>query len=153
MGVLYSVVPLDESIAAYIREVGGIVPAFNARSREPTPHELRAVCSDLKDLKVTVYSPPEHAWQIMIEGLRDPDNEPWTLINVRGFNGAEMAPHSIWFEKGWPSLILRIVGRLAAGCGPLVIVPDTGCVPIVVGAGGDVSALFATWEHTCGVDR
>jgi hypothetical protein len=153
MGVLYTVVPLDEPIAGYIRDLGGVAPSFDAPSREPTPQELRTVCRSLTDLKVTMYSPPGHAWQIMIEGLRDPDNEPWTLLNVRDFNGDETVPHSIWFEKGWPSLILRIVGSLAAYCGPLVIVPDTGCVPIVVSAEDDVSVLFTTWEHTRGVDR
>ena len=148
MGVLYIVLPLDEEIAAYIREAGGVVPSLNAPSREPTPQEVRAVCCSLADFKVTAYSPPDHAWQIMIQGLRDPDHEPWTLLNVSDFDGDESAPHSIWFEKGWPSLILRIVVKLAACCGPLVIVPDTGCMPIAVSAQDNVSALLATWEHT-----
>ena len=89
----------------------------------------------------------------MIEGLKDPDNEPWTLLNVTNFNGDETAPHSIWFEKGWPSLILRIVQALSVNCGPLVVIPDTGCAPIVVNSGDNVGVLFATWEHTRGVDR
>jgi hypothetical protein len=84
----------------------------------------------------------------MIEGLEDPDNEPWTLLNVSDFNGDETSPHEIWFEKGWASLILRVVCGLSAACGPLVIVPDTGCKPIVVSADDDVAMLFATWEHT-----
>jgi hypothetical protein len=153
MGVLYIVVPLDEQIATYIRDVGGVVPPWDRPSRNPTPQELRAVCGAMSDLKVTVYSPPGHAWQIMIEGLKDPDNEPWTLLNVTGFSGDETLPHSICFEKGWPSLILRVVSGLSAFCGPLVIVPDTGCKPIVVSANDDVAVLFATWEHTRGVDR
>ena len=102
---------------------------------------------------VFYFSPPEHAWQIMISGLIDPDNEPWTLLNLREFDGDECKPHSIWFERGWPSLILRIVHSLSAKCGPLAIVPDTGCPPVVVCPGDDVGVLFVTWEHTRGVDR
>jgi len=153
MGVLYTIVPLDESLAAYIRDVGGVVPQWSGPSRNPTPQEVRAVCGELSDLKVTMYSPPEHAWQIMIEGFHDADDEPWTLLNVFEFNGDETQPHAIWFDKGWPSLILRIVRELSAHCGPLVIVPDTGCNPIVVSAHDDVAKLFATWEHTREGDR
>jgi hypothetical protein len=50
-------------------------------------------------------------------------------------------------------LILRIVHDLSRRCGPLVLCPDTGCVPIVVTATDSVESLFQTWEHTRGVDR
>jgi hypothetical protein len=153
MGVLYSIVPLDESITPYLRDLGVTLPDSGIPSRNPTPLELRAVAADLTDLSVDLHSPPGHAWQIMIQGTKDPDNEPWTLLNVTEFNGDESKPHAIWFEKGWPSLILRVVHALSVRCGPLVIVPDTGCKPIVVSAGDDVGKLFATWEHTRGVDR
>jgi hypothetical protein len=153
MGVLYSIVPLDESIAPYLRDVGVEFTDSGNSSRNPTPLELRAVAAQLTDLHVDLYSPPEHAWQIMIQGKKDPDNEPWTLLNVTEFSGDETVPHAIWFEKGWPSLILRVVHALSLRCGPLVIVPDTGCKPIVVSASDDVGRLFANWEHTRGVDR
>ena len=152
MGVLYTIVPLDDSITGYLRDVGVDYPAECVPSRNPTPRELREATATLADQKVT-YSPPGHAWQIMIEGRNDPDYEPWTLLNVTAFSGDETEPHSIWFEKGWPSLILRVVHILSARCGPLVIVPDTGCTPIVVGEGDDPRILFETWEHTRGVDR
>jgi hypothetical protein len=152
MGVLYTVVPLDDSITGYLRDVGVVFPEPSIPSRNPTPRELREVAATLADHKVTLHSPPENAWQIMIEGRNDPDNEPWALLNVTDFSGDEAAPHSIWFEKGWPSLILRVVRALSVRCGPLVIVPDTGCKPIVVGAADDPANLFATWEHTRGVD-
>jgi hypothetical protein len=153
MGVLYTIWPLDEPIAVYLRDVGVVFPEASIPSRNPTPLELRAVAADLTDLKVNVYSPPGHAWQIMIGGVNAPDNEPWTLLNVTAFNGDEGVPHAIWFEKGWPSLILRVVHALSVRCGPLAVVPDTGCKPIVVSPGDDVDSLFANWEHTRGVDR
>jgi hypothetical protein len=152
MGVLYSVLPLDASITPYLREVGTVVPEGGQESRNPTPLEVRAVCETLTDLKVTACSPPSHHWHIMIEGLKDPEKEPWTLLHLDNFNGDETVPHSIWFEKGWPSLILRIVHGLSAKCGPLVIIPDTGCTPIVVSGGDDVSILLAMWEHTRGIE-
>jgi hypothetical protein len=153
MGVLYTIMPLDEAIAGYVRDVGGAVPEWSVASRNPTPQEVRTVCAGVTDLNVQRFSPPEHAWQIMIEGFNDPDNEPWTLLNIADFNGDETAPQPIYFEKGWPSLILRIVRALSVQCGPLVIIPDTGCVPIVVSSNDSVDVLFATWEHTRGVDR
>lgn len=152
MGVLYSIVPLDEQIADYLLTLDVELPSHEIPARNPTPRELRLVCNDLTDLKVTQHLSPEDAGQITFEGLKDPENEPWTLLNVTDFNGDESLPHAIWFEKGWPSLILRIVCKLAAYCGPLVIVPDTGCKPIVVSESDDVAILFATWEHTFGAD-
>ena len=153
MGVLYTVVPLEEQIADYLLDVGATVPGWTTASRNPTPREIRTVCTALLNLKIEMLSPPVYAWQVMIEGLRDPENEPWTILNVDHFNGDENAPHSIWFEKGWPSLILRIVNALSSNCGPLVIIPDTGCTPIVVSTSDDVGDLLSTWEHTHGCDR
>src|SRR5262249_19312203 len=148
-----TVVPLDDTLAEYLRKVGVELPEGNLSSRNPTPRELREVAGSRTDLTVTVFSPPEHAWQIMFEGRNDPDHEPWTLLNVFEFSGDETAPHTIWFEKGWPSLILRIVHALSVCCGPLVVIPDTGCQPIVVSTGDDVPTLLATWEHTRDDDR
>jgi hypothetical protein len=148
MGVLYSVFPLDEAIAVYLRDHGVDVPDPIAASRNPTPRELRLACNSQTGFKAEVFSPPTHSWQIMIEGSTAPENEPWTLLNVTDFNGDETSPHSIWFEKGWPSLILRIVHTLSATCGPLVIWPDTGEVPVIVNSVDDPDILIATWEHT-----
>ena len=153
MGVLYIISPLEKAIAVYLREIGVAVPNCSIPSRNPTPQELRTTCARLTDLKVDLFLPPKCAWQIVIQGLQDPDNEPWTILNVTDFNGDETVPHAIWFEKGWPSLILRIVHALSMTCGPLVIVPDTGCTPVVVNSSDDVGVLFATWEHTRGIDR
>lgn len=153
MGVLYTIVPLDESIVPCLRDLGVSFSDFGCPSRNPTPAELRDVAAELTDLHFDLYSPPEHDWQIMIQGKKDPDHEPWTLLNVLNFNGDETSAHEIWFEKGWPSLILRIVHALAKRCGSLVIVPDTGCKPIVVSSADDVGQMFATWEHTRGADR
>jgi hypothetical protein len=147
MGVLYSIVPLDDSIAPYLRDLGVTFSDSGIPGRNPTPLELRTIASELTDLSVELPSPPEEAWQIMIQWKTDPENEPWTLLNVTDFTGDETVPHAIWFEKGWPSLILRVVHLLSFRCGPLVVFPDTGCEPIVVSANDDVRQLLANWEH------
>ena len=153
MGVLYIVVPLDDSITGYLRDIGVPFSESGIPSRNPTPNELREAAASLADQRVTFYIRPTHAWQIMIEGQHDPEHEPWTLLNVTDFSGDEDQPHSFWFEKGWPSLILRVVHALSTRCGSLVIVPDTGCKPIVVAADDDPEVLFDAWEHTNGVDQ
>jgi hypothetical protein len=81
-------------------------------------------------------------------GFETLNHEPWTLLNVDDFNGDEDAPHSIWFEKRWPCLILRIAKALSCNCGPLVIIPDTGCAPVIVSSTDNVDGLLSTWEHT-----
>ncbi len=151
MGVLYSIVPIDKQVADYLHEIGVSVPDWKNISRNPTPQELRMICGRMTDVKVDFLASPNHAWQIMFEGLNNPEHEPWTLLNVRKFNGDETVPHEIWFEKGWPSLIVHIVHDLTAVCGSLVIFPDTGCRPLVVKADDDAQQLFATWEHASGL--
>lgn len=146
MGVIYVVLPLDIEVSAYLRTLG--IEFFDEPSRNPTPKEVRTACEALGDLKVEIFSPPHHAWQISIQGLRAPDNEPWTTLNISNFNGDENAPQAISFSKGWPSLILRIVRDLSVICGPLVIFPDTGCKPIAVKANDEVHTLLNVWEHT-----
>ena len=150
MGVIYVVLPLDTEVSKYLQTLNIEFPL--KPSRNPTPKEVRTVCGALRDLKVEIHSSPDHGWQVSIQGLCPPDNEPWTTLNISSFNGDENAPHVISFSKGWPSLILRIVRELTVDCGPLVIFPDSGCNPIVVKADDEVRTLLATWEHTREVD-
>jgi hypothetical protein len=152
MGVLSCVVPLDDSIVGWLRDRKVDVPELIEGNRNPTPREVRHVCAEMKDVRTKIYAPPHHAYQVMFEGLTNPNVEPWTLLNISKYNGNEDYPHEIWFEKGWPSLILRVVLSLSKHCGSLVIIPDTGCDPIVVNRDGDVRNLLQRWDHTRGVD-
>jgi hypothetical protein len=148
MGVLYTVVPLDDEIADYLRDCGGAVPNANRPARNPTPGEIRAVCDALRGQLVQYNVNPGSYWQAVVEGATDPNSEPWTLLNISKFSGSEEEPHPIWFEKGWPSLILNILQRLSVSCGPLVVIPDTGEAPIAVTAADTVEHLEARWEHS-----
>lgn len=151
MGVFYSVAPLDETTIEYLHQVGANIPERVVESRNPTLEEVRAACADIRNLKVEVFTPPTHAWQVVIGDVNDHPNEPFTILNVDEFKGCESEPHSIWFDKGWPVLILQIVHSLSRRCGPLAIVPDTGCTPIVVTSSDDIDSLLQTWSHTRGI--
>ena len=154
MGVMYHVWPASEAQVAQLLAGRITLPDVSTPSRNPTPSEIRAVAAGMTDLKVTVWSPPEHKWwQVSFDGFKDPRAEPWTVLNVSDFSGDEAAPHEISFEKGWPSLILRIVHALVAITGPLVIFPDNDCEAIVVRAGDDPQALRESWKHQSGVGR
>ena len=148
MGVIYCIFPLDAGIADYLRELGVAVPTHDDPTRNPTPREVREVCNALTDCSVELFSRPDHAWQMNIGGRRDPEQEPWTVLHVPDFNGREDDPHSIWFEKGWPCLIMRIVNGLTRKCGPLVIWPDTGEAPVAVSSDESIEESLQSWEHT-----
>src|SRR5215468_75725 len=107
MGVLYAVVPVNDEMADYLRETGESVPAAHEMPRNPTPREIRAVCNALPGQRVRYRFKPGAHWQAVVEGAADPEQEPWTLLNISEFSGSEDEPHPISFDKGWPSLILN----------------------------------------------
>src|SRR5262245_61044452 len=127
MGVFYFIQPFDEEMASLFEEMGAAVPRSDEPSRNPTPAEVRKVCSTLRDFKTEFNVKPKSFWQAVIEGKK---RDEGTILNVDDFKGGEDKPHAIWFEKGSPALILEIVKRLSKQCGPLVVVPDTGDAPI-----------------------
>jgi len=148
MGVLYAIVPVDDEIADYLREMGESVPEADAAPRNPTPREIRAVCDALPGQRVHYSFKFGAFWQAVVEGAADPEQEPWTLLNIAEFSGSEDEPHPISFDKGWPSLILEIVRRLSVSCGPLAVIPDTGEAPIAVTGQDSIEDLLGRWEHT-----
>jgi len=149
MGVLYTVLPLDDELATYLRDEGAHVPPRPKTTRNPTLLEVRDVCDRLAGFRTEYFvSPDAKHWQASIEGAADPEQEPWTLLNVSDFTGRENEPQKIWFEKGWESLILRVLHRLAGPCGPLVLIPDTGEPPMVVSADTPFDELEARWKST-----
>jgi hypothetical protein len=147
MGVFYIIQPFDDEMASFLQAMGAAVPRSRAPSRNPTPGEVRAVCSALRDFKTKFNVKPKSHWQAVIDCTTD---DRGTILNLEKFKGAEDEPHAVVFEKGSPSLILEIVKRLAKQCGPLVVIPDTGDAPIAVTATASVKKLLKDWEHTQG---
>jgi hypothetical protein len=148
VGVLYSVWPLDDRMREALAQLGHRGTPSQADGRNPTPAEIRRVVGGLSGFKCSFNDPPRlgRIWQACVEHAGDPDRGGWTLINMSQYAG-ERAPADIWFEKGWPDLIVQIAIGLAEACGPLVIVPDTGESPLLVNARDDVATLLARWDH------
>ena len=147
MGVLYVVQPLDEEMTSLLGEMGAAVPEVDQPSRNPTPAEVRKSCSALRGFKTAFNVKPNSFWQAVVKSTK---RDEGTILNLEKFEGAEDKPHTIWFEKGSPALILEIVKRLAKYCGPLVVIPDTGEAPIAVTPDASVKTLLNEWEHTQG---
>lgn len=146
MGVLYSAFPLDGEVREWLREEGVTAPEVNGCA--PTPNEIRAALDTL-DHQTVSYNISEGVWQAQIDDAASPEEGPWTMINVLEFSDAD-EPCQFYFEKGWPELIVMIAHRIAQLCGPIVIVPDTGCPPVVVESNSDIADIINTWEHITG---
>ncbi|MBN2385148.1 hypothetical protein JXQ70_19920 [bacterium] len=148
MGVIYTVYPIDDRARKAAPDIGLINPPAED-GRHPTPSEIRAVVGDLDGFKASYTEHPifHKPWQVMVEHAQDPDNGGWTLINVSEYLGEDQ-PTEIWFEKGWPDLIIRIMVGLSRTCGPLFILPDTGEAALVVRPGDNPVYLYESWEHT-----
>ena len=146
MGVLYSVAPLDNGLRDALPGMG-VLRAPAANGRHPTPQELRSVLADLKGYKATFNDPAEvgDTWQASIEDAHDPESGPWTLLNVSEYKG-EFEAAEMWFEKGWPDLIVTILVAVTAYTGPLVLLADCGGVPLVIQQGDDPEQLYRSWQ-------
>jgi hypothetical protein len=143
MGVLYIVRPLDDEMASLLEGMGASVPEADGPSRNPTPAEVREACSALRGFETEFNVKPKSHWQALVQSTQ---RDEGTILNLEKFTGAEDKPHTIWFEKGSPAVMLEIVKRLTKQCGPLVVIPDTGGPPIAVTPQASVKMLLEEWE-------
>lgn len=146
MGVLYSAFPVTGEVREWLAEEGHPVPA--ADGTQPTPRQLQTALQTLADQNVS-FNISEGVWQAQIDDLKSPKDGPWTMINVLEYTSSD-EPCEFYFEKGWPELIIKVAHRIAQQCGPIAIVPDTGCPPAVVTADSDIDHIIRTWEHLTG---
>jgi len=80
-------------------------------------------------------------WSADIQGKgRNRDHD--TLLHINKWGGSEHRRQPVVFEKGDPSLVLRIVHALSSRCGPLVVTPDSGDPPVVAWAEADLKKLI-----------
>ena len=145
MGVGYVLVPLDLELESYLHGIGVALPEPGWTSRNPTPTEVRGVCSHLPGSDAEFVCLGD-GWSVDLSDAVDPQRGPWTSINVVNFSGDEDRPHVVGFSKGWPSVILQVSLGLALLCGPLILWPDTGDEPIVVTGHVPVPELMAAWS-------
>ena len=146
MGVLYSAFPVTGEVREWLAEEGHAVPQANGSA--PTPNQLQTALETLTDQSVS-FNISEGVWQAQIDDLKSPEDGPWTMINVLKYTSPD-EPCEYYFEKGWPELIIKVAHRIAQQCGPIAIVPDTGCPAAVVEADSDIHHVISTWEHLTG---
>jgi hypothetical protein len=146
MGVLYTVMPPSQEVADWLHE-SGIAVSVDTSSRGPNISEIRETLDSLEGFSVEYTDNGiGSTWQAMITSIGDPDSGGWTLLNISS-RAEPGEPQEIWFEKGHPELIVEILSRLSMRCGTFVVIPDTGCPPLVISPGDDPKKLCAQWEH------
>jgi len=125
----------------------GLRDAPPVEARNPTPAEIRTVLASLPGYRASFNDPPTigTAWQADVEDAIAPESGAWTLVNMSEYPGEDV-PGKVWFEKGWPDLIVQILVKLAARTGPLVLVADCGGSPLLIQATDDPAALCRTWQ-------
>jgi hypothetical protein len=132
MGILWTVWPLDDGMREWLDEQQVSYP--DKPSRLPTGAEIKSVLALLGDYDIELTDHGLGApWQASIVHKEGGDAGQWTLLNISNYSGDDL-PQELWFEKGWESLITDILKHLSAGCGPLVLIPDTGGEPTVIAA-------------------
>ena len=148
MGVIYSVFPLDDKFRAALSEYDQQDEGW-PDGRNPSIAEVRHALDGLIGFKADFEPTPVSggAWGATIEDATHPEEGPWTTLRTLNYID-EAVPTEIYFEKGWPDLIVSTVARLAKTCGTLCLVPDTGEAPLVVHSGADPIHLLNAWEHT-----
>lgn len=142
MGVLYSVLPLDPELAAYLRTLKIAVPKKLPSSRLPTPAELVKVAESIPKTKSDLVHTAGALRQIHLSATRKPEAGWWTSLQVLENTGDDEACE-FYFEKGWPALIIEFLIRLTVFTGPLVLIPDTGDDPLLIDPTVKVEAALA----------
>lgn len=146
MGVLYIVTPPTDEVSDWLADTCVSLPDV-VSSRSPLLSEIRHVLDSLEGYSVDYTDNGRGScWHAMITSTENPEDGRWTRMNITSLNGPS-EPQEIWFEKGHPELIVQILCRLSSECGTLVVIPDTGCPPLVITAGDDPEQLCAKWEH------
>ena len=146
MGVLYSCIPITDTpeIQTWLHEHSATLPSQTMFARNPTPQDIRTTLGTLENYTVD-YGVRSTFWHADIFYAPDPEHGPCTSIIVLNYQDDESRPYDIYFEKGWPELILTIMEQLSRLCGPLLCVPDTGNTPIVVVPGLKPSEAIHAW--------
>lgn len=129
----YKVVPLYECMQhsatrSWMEQAGLPLPDRVPPGRYPTPLEIRAVMESLPGVQ-TSYVVGKAAWQVT---LRYRNDVGWATLAVDKYSGNLEDPHAIYFVGGWDELIQQSAAALAKGCGPLVLLHESGAPPQIV---------------------
>ena len=141
---MYSLFPLSEEMRSWLDEQSIAYP-LNVESRNPLLTEAQSVLAQLDGYKVeeTAVSVGKF-WQAFIQDKKDPEHKGWATLNILSLTDG---PNEMYFEKGWPDLIIRITVLLSRHTGPLVLFCDAGDPPLVVTADDDPELLYESWGN------
>jgi hypothetical protein len=115
--------------------------------RYPILQELRAVLDHLDGYTVSYNTSARGNWDAKIVPADQGDDE-WVFIEVNNYTGNETDAHDYDFsfaQRGDMRLILLILQRLARVCGPLMVLEDTGALPVVVTPDLDPDQALLRW--------
>jgi hypothetical protein len=146
MSVLYSILPLDEQVVAWMGEHEVTPPAGWSPGRYPTPAEVRQTLETLEGYRVD-YRVTPRSWSAVIEDTAGNSDGRWATIDSIGYAGSDDNPLHIYFSRGWREVIVRITERLTSVCGPLIIVPDSVAYPHLVTPGADPGEVLRLWHE------
>jgi hypothetical protein len=123
MGNAYQVaLPTYETLAE-LASKGYRVQPVPEPGRFPSPREIRTVLDVMDNASVT-YNVGEGRWSADVLVDEGDVVLPDAHLMVVGYKGDENTPLRFFFEKGVPSLNLRILYRISEICGPLLLLPQ-----------------------------
>lgn len=125
MGTSYTVVPASEAgVAVWLNKRGIDLPGNWAKSRYPSPAEIRSAVDSMANYRIE-YFITQHDWQATISQAEDPNGPTWALLVVLGYTGDETMPHQFYFERGAANVMRDVIIKLAAECGPLLLINNS----------------------------
>jgi hypothetical protein len=146
MGVIWTVVPLlaerRDDYAAWLRESYDIACPAGV-GRFPTLPELHAVLDHLEGYTSSWRTGKRGYWYADTVEADTVDGESADMLFI---DDNETATYGLGFQRGTPRLMLLILQRLARECGLLMLIPDTGELPVVVTADLDLDQTLLEWE-------
>ena len=146
MGTLHSIVLLDEPCAEWLRNEGFPCPEPSSTARLPTPAEVRETLFELPGFTANLSAgAASGGWSALIESS-NPASPVWTDLRFSGYSSDDQ-PCDFYFSKGHVEAIFAVVERLTRYGGPLVVVDDGVCCPVVVSAGDLIPELLRRY-HT-----
>ena len=125
MGVGYTIIsladlPPDARGDSFFTDAGITFPTAPVAARRPAPRDVRAAVARLSDCVASCRATPT---SLDID-VTCPATGAWAAIWIQDYAGPskEDQPCSLYVQKGWEDLVMRIVGELASVCGPFVVV-------------------------------
>ncbi len=130
---IVSAVPLfecmiDPATMDWLVGLGVKLPETVPPGRYPTPDEMRQVLETLPGIRVD-FTISASTWQATVRARRDVS---WASLYFPDYAGDDFEPQPFIFDGGWPEIMVMILQPLAAGCGPFILLDESGAPPRIV---------------------